>query len=180
MNYRISFDIRETSVGSALIAINARGVCGIYLRKEPTGLTSELRADFPTTDLEPVVEGQREIVARVLACIQDPLQHFDLPLDIRGGDFEQMIWAAIRLCPPGNTLNPAAIAQSIGASPEAAMNVMQVCRRNKLAVVVPCHRVATSDGALSVCRREEDIQQALLAKEQVVRFLSKTGGHRAL
>lgn len=161
-------------MGSALIALNARGVCGVYLGKDPAGLISVLHADFPDADIEPVVDDQRVIVARVVACIESPTQQFDLPLDIRGGDFEQAIWAAIRLCSPGKTLHPAAIAQLIGASPEAATNVMQVCRRNKLAVVVPCHRVVAADGALSVCRWGEDIQQALLAKEQVARFLSKT------
>lgn len=173
MNNQINFDVRETSVGSALIAINARGVCGVYLAKDSTGLISELRTDFPAADLEPVVDEQGGVVARVVACIQNPFQQFDLPLDIRGGDFEQMIWAAIRLCPPGKTLHPAAIAQLVGASPEAATNVMQICRRNKLAVVVPCHRVVTADGALSICRWGEGIQQTLLAKE---RFLGKTGG----
>lgn len=163
-------------MGSALVALNARGVCGVYLARDRTGLIAALRADFPATDLEPVVDEQSGTVARVVACIQNPLQQFDLPLDIRGGDFEQMIWAAIRLCPPGKTLHPAAIAQLIGASLEAAPNVMRVCRRNKLAVVVPCHRVVSADGALSICRWGEDIQQALLAKERVARFLGKTGG----
>ncbi len=177
MNSGISFEVRETSLGMALIAINARGVCGIYLGEDPMGLMTELRNDFPTAELEPAVDGQREIVARVLACVRNPLEPFDFPLDIRGGDFEQMIWASIRLCPPGKTLSPAAIAQLIGASPEASTNVEQVCRRNKLAVAVPCHRVVSSDGTLSICRWGENIQRALLAIEQDSRFISKTGGH---
>lgn len=164
-------------MGSALIAINSRGACGIYLGDDQTGLMTELRNDFPTADLEPAVDGQREIVARVLACIQNPLEPFDLPLDIRGGDFEQMIWASIRLCPPGKTLTPDAIAKLIGASSLAATNVEQVCRRNKLAIAIPCHRVVTSDGSLSICRWGESIQRALLAREQVSQLLSKTGGH---
>jgi AraC family transcriptional regulator, regulatory protein of adaptative response / methylated-DNA-[protein]-cysteine methyltransferase len=167
MNNRINFDIRETSIGNALIAINTRGVCGIYLAKESAGLIPELRTDFPTADLEPAVSDQQETVERVRACIQDPREHFDLPLDIRAGDFEQMIWAAIRSCPPGKTLTPATIARLIGASPEAATNVVQVCRSNKLAIAVPCHRVVTSDGALSICRWGEKIQKSLLAREQV-------------
>lgn len=67
-------------MGIALIAINARGVCGIYLGEEPTELMNELRKDFPAAELEPTVDSQREVVARSLACIQNPLEHFDLPL----------------------------------------------------------------------------------------------------
>lgn len=176
MNDGIRFGIRETSVGNALIAINGRGVCGIYLGEDATKLMDELRDDFPVADLEPIEEGQQNIMARVLACIQNPLEQSDLPLDIRGGDFEHMIWASLRLCPPGKTLTPAAIAQLIGASSAAATNVEQVCRRNKLAIAVPCHRVVATDGALSICRWGESIQRALLAREQVSRFLSKTVG----
>jgi len=174
MNDQIRFDLRETSVGIALIAINGQGVCGIYLGEEVTKLTDELRSNFPGTDIEPIEERQQDVVGRVLAFIQNPLQQPDLPLDIRGGDFEQMIWASLRLCPPGKTLTPAAVAQLIGASPAAAANVEQVCRRNKLAIVVPCHRVVASDGAFSVCRWGGSIQRALLSREQAAQFLSKT------
>nr|WP_315591701.1 methylated-DNA--[protein]-cysteine S-methyltransferase [uncultured Cupriavidus sp.] len=177
MNNGISFDVRETSVGIALIAINVRGVCGIYLGYESMELMGKLCHDFPTAEFEPTVGSQREVVARVLACIENPLEDFDLPLDIRGGDFEQMIWASIRLCSPGKTLTPAAIAQLIGASSSAAANVEQVCRRNKLAVAVPCHRVVTSDGALSICRWGENIQRALLIREHASCVLGKTGTH---
>jgi AraC family transcriptional regulator of adaptative response/methylated-DNA-[protein]-cysteine methyltransferase len=176
MNSRISFEIRQAAEGVALVAVNARGVCGIYLGEAPAKLVAELRIDFPAYDLAPIMSTQQEIVARVFARIQHSLEYFDLPLDIRGGDFEQMVWAAIRSCPPGETLTPSAIAQSIGASPEAAASVAEACRRNKLAIAVPCHRVVTSDGALSICRWGESIQRALLAREQAPRILGRNSG----
>lgn len=166
MNNGIRFDVRETSFGVALVAINALGICGIYLGEEPTKLVAELRFDFPDDDLDPIMNVHRDIVARVLASIQNPLEHRELPLDIHGGDFEQMIWAAVRQCPPGKTLSPSDIARSIGAAPEAAASVAQVCRGNKLAIAVPCHRVVAADGALSICRWGERVQRALLARER--------------
>lgn len=176
MNCRISFETRQAAEGLALVAVNTRGVCGIYLGKAPAKLVAELRIDFPAYDLEPIMSAQQEIVARVFARIQNSLEHFDFPLDIRGGDFEQMIWAAIRSCPPGETLTPAAIAQSIGASPEAAASVTEVCRRNKLAIAIPCHRVVASDGALSICRWGESIQRALIARERVFPLIGRNSG----
>lgn len=67
MNNGIRFDVRETSVGVALVAINARGICGIYLGDDPANLVAELRVDFPGDDLEPIMSAQRDVVTRALA-----------------------------------------------------------------------------------------------------------------
>ena len=72
---------------------------------------------------------------------------FDLPLDPRGTAFELRVWAALRTIPYGETRSYGAIAAAIG-SPSASRAVGMANNRNPIAIVVPCHRVVGSTGAL--------------------------------
>jgi AraC family transcriptional regulator of adaptative response/methylated-DNA-[protein]-cysteine methyltransferase len=71
----------------------------------------------------------------------------------------------LRKIPPGRTASYAEIAAAIGA-PKAVRAVAQACAANRLALVVPCHRVIRSDGGLGGYRWGVDKKRALLARER--------------
>jgi AraC family transcriptional regulator, regulatory protein of adaptative response / methylated-DNA-[protein]-cysteine methyltransferase len=73
---------------------------------------------------------------------------FTAPLQLPGSPFQRDVWDALRAIPPGSTRSYAAIAQSIGR-PTAVRAVGRANGDNRLAVVVPCHRVVGADGALT-------------------------------
>ena len=127
---------------------------------------------FPHADLvggDAVFEG---LVAKVVGLIETPGIGLDLPLDVRGTAFQQRVWQALRDIPAGKTASYTDIAGRIGA-PKSVRAVARACAENKLAVVIPCHRVVRSDGALSGYRWGVKRKRALLAKE------SKESGKRA-
>jgi AraC family transcriptional regulator of adaptative response/methylated-DNA-[protein]-cysteine methyltransferase len=72
---------------------------------------------------------------------------FDLPLIPRGTDFELATWQALRDIPFGETRSYADIAAAIG-NPGAVRAVGSANGRNRLAIVIPCHRVVNADGKL--------------------------------
>jgi methylated-DNA-[protein]-cysteine S-methyltransferase len=74
--------------------------------------------------------------------------HFELPLEMHGNAFEQRVWAALRTIPYGETASYGEIAAQIGA-PGAARAVGVANARNPIAIIVPCHRVIGSSGALT-------------------------------
>ena len=88
----------------------------------------------------------------------------DLPLDVRGTAFQQRVWAALQNVPSGSTVSYSDIAKRIG-QPKAVRAVAGVCANNKLAVVVPCHRVVKQGGALSGYRWGVERKALLLARE---------------
>ena len=106
-----------------------------------------------------------DVLAKVVALVEAPARDFDLPLDIRGTLFQQKVWAALRAIPPGETASYAEIARRIGA-PSATRAVAGACAANKIAVVIPCHRVLRSDGNLSGYRWGPARKRALLDKER--------------
>jgi methylated-DNA-[protein]-cysteine S-methyltransferase len=72
---------------------------------------------------------------------------FDLPLAPEGSDFRKRAWRAIAAIPFGETVSYAAVAADAGA-PGAYRAAGTACATNPIALIVPCHRVVGSDGAL--------------------------------
>ena len=72
----------------------------------------------------------------------------DLTFDMRGAPFEQRVWRALREIPPGQTTSYGAIAQAL-QSPGASRAVGAANGANPVAIIVPCHRVIGSTGALT-------------------------------
>ncbi len=160
----IRYAIAPCCLGWVLVATTDRGICKIDLDRAPNPLRDRLRADFSEAELcEDAVELQAT-VAKVLALLATPAAACDLPLDIQGTAFQQRVWAALRAIAPGTTASYAEIANNIG-NPKASRAVARACGANRIAVVIPCHRVVRGDGSLGGYRWGTDRKQALLKKE---------------
>jgi len=69
----------------------------------------------------------------------------DLPLDLQATAFQWRVWRALQEIPYGETRSYREIAAAVG-QPNAARAVAQACAGNRVALVVPCHRVVRGDG----------------------------------
>ena len=161
----IRFAIAECSLGPILIGATNQGICSILLGDTPEEILQIFQDQFPTAEL---VGGDLEFegwVANVLAIVDTPGTQLNLPLDIRGTAFQRRVWKALGEIPLGETASYAEIAKQIG-SPTSYRAVAQACAANKLAVVIPCHRVVKSDGSLSDYRWGVERKRALLVRER--------------
>ena len=84
-------------------------------------------------------------VRELEAYLADPRHGFTLPLAPRGTEFQRRVWDAISAIPLGESRTYGEIARNIRSAPRA---VGQACGANPIAIVVPCHRVVGSLGAL--------------------------------
>ena len=73
---------------------------------------------------------------------------FDLKLHTPGTDFQQQVWGALQKIPYGETASYAEQAERIG-NPKAVRAVARANGMNRIAIVIPCHRVIGSDGSLT-------------------------------
>lgn len=161
----IRFAIGECSLGFILVAATERGVCAIAMGADPAELVPELQTLFPKANLEVGDDAEFEqLVAKVAGLVEAPGLGLDLPLDVRGTAFQQRVWQALREIPPGETVSYTEIARRIGA-PKSVRAVAGACAANRLAVVIPCHRVVRNDGGLSGYHWGVERKRALLAKE---------------
>ena len=158
-------------LGRLLVAATERGICAVTLGHDDDALLADLHAEFPKASIERVDAGRDEwlaaIVARVEADIGATAADSRLPLppiDIRATAFQWRVWQALQTIPRGSTRSYADIAAAIGA-PRAARAVANACARNRLAIVVPCHRVIREDGSPGGYRWGVERKQALLRRE---------------
>lgn len=89
---------------------------------------------------------------------------FDLPLAARGTPFQRRVWDQLRAIPYGRTLSYGELARRVGR-PGAARAVGRANALNPIGVVVPCHRVVGSDGALTGYAGGMERKERLLALE---------------
>jgi methylated-DNA-[protein]-cysteine S-methyltransferase len=73
---------------------------------------------------------------------------FDLPLELRGSEFQKKVWRALKEIPFGKTRSYVDLAKTIG-SPKAFRAVGAANGKNPLSIVIPCHRVIGTDGTLT-------------------------------
>ena len=159
----ILFTMGGCSLGSFLVAKSERGVCSILIGEDPARLAQDLRIQFPKANLIDE-QGHEDLVAQVAGLIEKPGAGPELPLDVHGTAFQQLVWGAVQRIPAGCTASYSEIANQIGA-PGAVRAVAQACGANTLAVAIPCHRVIRSDGSLSGYRWGVERKRALLARE---------------
>jgi AraC family transcriptional regulator of adaptative response/methylated-DNA-[protein]-cysteine methyltransferase len=142
-------------------AESGRGLCAVLLGDEREALVQELQGRFPGAKLR---EGDSSLVARVIAWVEAPSPGLEVPLDLRGTEFQQQVWQALQGIPSGATASYAEIAARI-ERPGSVRAVAQACAANPVALVVPCHRVVRSDGVLSGYRWGVERKRALLERE---------------
>ena len=91
---------------------------------------------------------------------------FDVPLDLRGTDFQIAAWKAMTKIPYGTTISYGDQARSIG-KPTAFRAVGSANGRNPIPIIVPCHRVLASDGTLGGYSLGLAMKRRLLSLEGV-------------
>ena len=158
--------IAGTPFGHLLVAATARGVCRVALGDDPAALEAELSAEFPQAEIAPPDAPLRAHLAAVRALLSAPA-HADaepLPLDTGGTAFEQRVWRALQAIPRGETRSYQEIARAIGR-PTASRAVARACAANRVALIVPCHRVVRADGATGGYRWGSARKAAILAHE---------------
>lgn len=151
-------------LGWIIVAATDRGICAIEFGDNPASLPALVQARFSKALLQQGGPDLTAIIESVISFIETPNRSMELPLDIQGTAFQERVWNALRLVPAGSTVSYTDIACQIG-SPKAVRAVAQACAANKLAVVIPCHRVVRSDGNLSGYRWGVERKRSLLEHE---------------
>jgi AraC family transcriptional regulator of adaptative response/methylated-DNA-[protein]-cysteine methyltransferase len=156
----------ETALGTALVAASARGICMVELGAGERALEAKLRAEFPNAELQRVDAGRDAFLAPRVRAVADALagKKAKVEVDLLGTAFQKKVWDALMRIPPGETRSYAEVAAQLGA-PKAARAVASACAHNRIAVLVPCHRVVRGDGSAGGYRWGLPLKRRLLQRE---------------
>ncbi len=161
--------IVDSVLGRLLVALSERGVAAVLPGRSDRDLVAALAAEFPRADRAPIEPGTdaplAALVDRVAAAVAGQAGSDAIPVDILGTAFQERVWKALRAIPPGSTRSYQEVAQGIG-QPRATRAVASAIARNRLAVLVPCHRVIRQDGASGGYRWGPETKRRLLERER--------------
>lgn len=107
----------------------------------------------------------REVAAQLTAYFAGRLRAFDVPVEPGGTPFQSRVWRALQDIPYGETESYGALARRLG-DPKAVRAVGLANGANPISIVIPCHRVIGSNGALVGYGGGLPNKRALLSLEQ--------------
>jgi AraC family transcriptional regulator of adaptative response/methylated-DNA-[protein]-cysteine methyltransferase len=159
----IRYTVLPTDLGVLLVAATDLGVCSVKLGDDAAALEAELRREYDAAAIEPddaeLARWAGEVVRRL-----EGEAGAAIPLDVRGTAFQHQVWEALQRIPAGATRSYRQIAREIG-QPSAARAVAGACADNRVAVVIPCHRVVREDGGLGGYRWGVERKREILRRE---------------
>ncbi|GAB2797953.1 methylated-DNA--[protein]-cysteine S-methyltransferase [Dyella kyungheensis] len=167
----IRYTTTDTPLGRLLVATTSRGICSVTLGDTDAELEKRLADEFPQASHERVDAGREEWLDAVIARIASELGWSDAdapdlpPLDVAATAFQWRVWNALTRIPSGTTKSYGELAAELGM-PKGARAIGNACGNNRLALIVPCHRIVREDGSLGGWRWGVERKRELLASER--------------
>ncbi len=148
-NSMILIDRFTTPLGPMFVCGTEKGICLLefvdrrMLESEFEDLQKRLKSNIVAGEND----AMREAKKQVLEYFAGERTEFDLPLHIPGTDFQQQVWHLLTTIPCGETVSYQVQAERLG-NPKAVRAVARANGMNRIAIVIPCHRVIGKDGSL--------------------------------
>jgi AraC family transcriptional regulator of adaptative response/methylated-DNA-[protein]-cysteine methyltransferase len=165
----IAYACRDTALGVLVMAATTRGVCFAQFGSDKAALVVQLHEEFPNASIgESTMTYSVELDAWIQALeahIAGNAPRPELPLDLRGTAFQVRVWKFLLRVPEGAVVSYGEVAQGIGAR-KAVRAAASACAANKIAVLIPCHRVLRADGGLGGYRWGIERKRALMDAER--------------
>jgi AraC family transcriptional regulator of adaptative response/methylated-DNA-[protein]-cysteine methyltransferase len=140
----------ESPVSPLLVAATDAGLCALEFvgRTDLAGQMNDLRQSLGM----PVVPGQHPILTQTEKELAEYFagerREFTIPLHPIGTPFQRAVWDRLMTIPYGETCSYEDLARSVNKSPSACRAVGQANGRNKIVILIPCHRVVNKGGGL--------------------------------
>lgn len=161
MIYRLVFD---TCIGTLYVEEDGRGICraGFLQDEETSGRRRKMQEQVICRETLLLSEARKQLEEYA----QGQRKMFELPLSMKGTEFQMCVWEALQTITYGETRTYGQIAATVG-HPKASRAVGMANHRNPIAIIVPCHRVIGANGSLTGYAGGLDKKKLLLQLERV-------------
>lgn len=167
-NVTLYWEKLPSPLGRLIVVLSPSGLCRLAFPNEPI---EKVITSLKTAFLGATIEEKPGVAEKVFQQLQEYFsrrrQSFDLPLDLRGTDFQLSVWKVLTQIPYGTTVTYGELARAIGRS-KAARAVGRAVGSNPVGIIVPCHRVIGSQGELRGFSGGLDIKEKLLTLERTL------------
>jgi AraC family transcriptional regulator of adaptative response/methylated-DNA-[protein]-cysteine methyltransferase len=164
----IAWGVHPSPFGACLLGTTSRGLCALAF-VDGEDAEAKLRSDFPRATIRRDPRATRALAARIFDR-QTPASS-DAPLSVvmRGTPFQLRVWQALLAIPAGTACSYQALAQAVGA-PSATRAVANAVGDNRIAYLIPCHRVIRSIGQFGDYAWGAERKRAILGREWAARY----------
>lgn len=160
----------ETPLGILLAATSSKGVCLLEFADVPDRSNrhvTQLEKHFKTQMQEGECEIIQQLKKELTEYFNGERKTFDVALDFRGTEFQEKAWDALLKIPYGETRSYKDQAIAI-KQPTAVRAVAGANNRNKISIIVPCHRVIGKNGSMTGYGGEVWRKEFLLKLEKAI------------
>ena len=163
-NMKIDYTITDCDLGKLLVARTEKGVCAVTFSDDAETLTANLFNEYKNAEIAENNANLKDYVEAILANLKGTNKTLDLPTDLQATAFQMRVWDILRKIPYGETVSYQQVAEKLGNA-KAVRAVATACASNRVALVIPCHRVVRSSGELSGYRWGISRKKQLLEQE---------------
>jgi AraC family transcriptional regulator, regulatory protein of adaptative response / methylated-DNA-[protein]-cysteine methyltransferase len=165
----ISYATISSSFGEIMIAATDRGICFLQFGASHARLLDMLKQEYPAADVVAMREPSHPHFDKWIHLLEGYMAGTEtdlrLPLDLKATVFQMRVWKYLQSIPYGEVQSYAEVASAIG-NPSAARAVAGACAANRVALVIPCHRVIRGTGDLGGYRWGLERKRVLLDRER--------------
>lgn len=164
----------NSPVGLLTLVATEKGICRIefgYHERTILFIEAWLKKHQIRSELREDAEPFIPVIKQLEEYFLQKRRQFQLPLDVYGTDFQKRVWKALQQIPYGKTCSYKEIANQIG-SQKAVRAVGNANNHNPLPLIIPCHRVIGTNGAMVGYAGGLPIKEKLLELESTVEKIS--------
>jgi AraC family transcriptional regulator, regulatory protein of adaptative response / methylated-DNA-[protein]-cysteine methyltransferase len=163
----IEYGFAPTPLGEIIAGLSARGICHLrFVEPGARGTASAaLRLEWPRAAFRRHDEGVIHLAARLFGRLEEPQP---LSLLLKGTNYQIKVWEALLQVPCGSVVSYGGLA-ALAGQPGAQRAAGTAMAQNRIAVLIPCHRVIRESGEIGQYRWGAERKQALLAWESAGR-----------
>jgi AraC family transcriptional regulator, regulatory protein of adaptative response / methylated-DNA-[protein]-cysteine methyltransferase len=168
----ITSAVSDTPLGLLMMGATDRGLCFVQFGASEAELRRQLQAEFPGAAIAPMAADADPSFTAWMTMLREHLSglrvSLEMPVDLRGTAFQMAVWNYLLKIPYGELQSYSEVAAAIG-KPRAVRAVASACAANRVALLVPCHRVIRGDGSLGGYRWGLERKRVLIDRERAVR-----------
>ena len=163
-NFGISYGITDLPFGTCLIGLHDSKVCHISLHDEQQEnlIVEHLKRDWPNSILQ-----QDNSAAQNMQKLIFEDEGGSVDVLVRGTDLQLNVWKQLTKLKKGTTVSYEQVAKAVG-KPKAIRAVASAVGKNRLAFLIPCHRVISKNGAIHKYRWGATRKKMMLKSEAAV------------
>lgn len=162
----------SSSFGKIMIGATDRGICFLQFGESRERLLDMLRKEYPLAQLAPMSQPYHPDFEKWINLLEGYMAgtetNLRLPLDLKATVFQIKVWNYLQSIPYGDVQSYGEVAAAIG-NPKATRAVARPCAANRVALVIPCHRVIRGTGELGGYRWGLARKRVLIDQERILK-----------